>query len=90
MMTVSQELLRLYGVYDGWINGRIKFTVEEALEFKRAFRSAIAKVGLLELGIDDKRIDVMIQARMPGSNVVDFNQKKFGRMSHHAIDGEAS
>lgn len=80
-MTVSQELLALYDRYVDWINGRVKFTVAEALDFQRQFRAAIAKVGLLELGFDNHRIDVMIQAATPGSNVVDLTRAKLDRIA---------
>jgi phage-related holin len=90
MMTVSQELLALYGRYSDWIHGNVKFTVADALEFQRQFRGIIAKVGLLELGIDTHRIDVMVQAAAPGSNVVMFNTAKLHLIAARQPDGDAS
>lgn len=90
MMTVSQELLRLYGRYDDWISGRVVFTLAEAAEFKRDFRKAIAQVGLLELGLDVERIDIMVQAHTPGSNVVLLNEAKLARIVARANEGDAS
>ncbi|MDD1534588.1 MULTISPECIES: hypothetical protein [unclassified Bradyrhizobium] len=90
MMTVSQEMLKLYDRYVDWINGRVNFTVAEAVEFQRDFRALMVKVGLMELGVDNKGIDLMIQAAEPGSNVVIFNKEKLARIAARARDGGAS
>lgn len=81
MMTVSQDMLRLYDRYVDWINGRAKFTVAEAIEFQRDFRALMVKVGLMELGLDNRAIDLVIQAAEPGSNVVIFSKEKLARIA---------
>lgn len=90
MMTVSQEMLVLYDRYVDWINGRVKFTVAEAIEFQRDFRALMVKVGLMELGLDNRNIDLVIQAAEPGSNVVLFSKEKLARIAARARSGDAS
>ncbi|MGJ5203614.1 hypothetical protein [Bradyrhizobium sp. HKCCYLR20261] len=89
MSDVSNELLRLYDQYDAWINGRIVFTVAEALEFKRAFRKAIAQVGLLEIGLGSATMDAMVAASEPGSNVVMLSMRRIDGIVQRAMsEGE--
>lgn len=90
MMTVSQEMLKLYDRYIDWINGRVNFTVAEAVEFQRDFRALMVRVGLMELGLDNQNIDVMIQAAEPGSNVVIFSKEKLARIAARANNGSVA
>ncbi|WP_315742803.1 MULTISPECIES: hypothetical protein [unclassified Bradyrhizobium] len=89
MSDISQELLRLYDQYDAWINGRINFTVAEALTFRRDFRKAIAQVGLLEIGLNSATMDAVAAACEPGSNVVMLSMHRIERIVQRAIsEGE--
>ncbi|WP_316171061.1 hypothetical protein [Bradyrhizobium sp. SZCCHNRI1058] len=86
MSDVSNELLRLYDQYDAWINGRITFTVAEAIQFKRDFRKAIAQVGLLEIGLGSATMDAMVAASEPGSNVVMLSMRRIDGIVQRAMN----
>lgn len=71
MMGVTRQLQALYERFDAMITGRAPMTTYEAAEFKRELRSAMARVGLMELGIANDTFDAMAQAaELPASNVV--------------------
>ncbi|UFZ05479.1 hypothetical protein LQG66_03945 [Bradyrhizobium ontarionense] len=86
MSDVSHELLRLYDQYDAWINGRIQFTVAEALTFKRDLRKAIAQVGLLEIGLNSATMDAVAAACAPDSNVVLLSMHRIERIVQRAVN----
>ena len=88
MMATTLQLKALYDRFDDFISGRVPMTTYEAAEFKRSLRTVMAQVGLLELGVDTARLDVLIQASTPGSNIVDFGKRKLDRIAARATEGE--
>lgn len=70
MMGVTRQLQALYDRFDAMVSGREPMTTFEAAEFKRELRAAMAKVGLMELGIANDTFDAALRAELPEQNVV--------------------
>lgn len=70
MMGVTRQLQALYERFDAMVTGKAPMTTYEAAEFKRELRAAMARVGLMELGIANDTFDAMLRAELPSPNVV--------------------